>query len=97
MESRDADDEKQSFVLERYDDASYKIKNYATQQYLSTWLKTTKAESTQLNGSNILWMTSYGYYPGWVGSEQTYRDYYTSTKIRQRWTLIPVKTSDFEW
>ena len=97
MATRDVEDEKQSFVLERYDDASYKIKNYATQQYLSTWLKTTKAESTQLNGSNILWMTSYGYYPGWVGSEETYRDNYTSTKIRQRWTLIPVKTSDFEW
>jgi len=97
MQSRDSDDEKQSFVLEKYSDGVYKIKNYATQQYVSTWLKTTKVESTQLNGSNILWMSSYGYYPGWVGSETTYRNYYSNTAIRQRWQLIPVNTEDDEW
>ncbi|MCR5723872.1 MAG: hypothetical protein K6G80_02145 [Treponema sp.] len=97
MQTRDAGDEKQSFTLEVYDSNYYKLKNYATEQYVSTWLKTTKAENIQLNGSNILWMTSYGYYPGWVGSEQTYRDYYTATKIRQRWQFIPVNTADDEW
>lgn len=97
MQTRDATDEKQSFTLEEYDGGYYKIKSCATDQYVSTWLKTTKAESTQLNGSNILWMTSYGYYPGWVGSEETYRNYYTATKIRQRWQFIPVDTEDDEW
>lgn len=98
MQTRDAEDEKQSFILEVYDNNYYKIKNYATQQYVSTWLKTTKNNTqSTLNGSNILWMTSYGYYPGWVGSEQTYDNNYLSTKIRQRWQLIPVNTADDEW
>lgn len=98
MQTREEDDEKQSFILETYDSSYYKIKNYATQQYVSTWLKTTKNNTqSTLNGSNILWMTSYGYYPGWVGSEQTYDNNYLSTKIRQRWQLIPVNTADDEW
>lgn len=97
MTSRDADDIKQSFALERYSDGVYKIKNCATNQYLSTWKATTKVKETQLNGSNVLWMTSYGYYNGWQGSETGYRESYTETAIRQRWQLVPVKTSDDEW
>ncbi len=96
MNTFDADNECQSFVFELYDSDSYKIKNYVTQQYVSTWLKTTKATNTQLNGSNILWMTSYGYYAGWA-SDATYPTLYPQTKIRQQWQFIPVNTADDEW
>ena len=98
MQTRDASDEKQTFIFEPYSDDVYKIKNYATQQYVSTWLKTTKNGGlTQLNGSNILWMTSYGYLPGWQNSEYGYRLEYLATKLRQRWQLVPVQTEDDEW
>ena len=102
MQDRDADDMKQSFVLEPYNDNQYyKIKNVATQQYVSTWLKTTKGELTQLNGSNILFMTSFGYHPGWLsdGSFEANgpEGNYMPTRQRQRWQLIPVNTADDEW
>lgn len=100
MQSFDSKDTKQIFTLENSganDSTYYLIKSVATQQYVSTWLKTTKAENTQLNGSNILWMTSYGYCPGWRGSQQEYHNDARGTKIRQRWQFVPVKTSDDEW
>ncbi len=96
MQTFDADDETQSFVFEVYDSDYYKIKNYATQQYVSTWLKGNGGENTTLNGANILWMTSYGYYAGWA-TDSAYPGRYTSTKIRQRWQFIPVNTADDEW